>query len=337
VLDKIGIILPLYIPKTGLRLAYTPALLLCGGDLEMKRALVAGLLVLLSFFAYNAYTYHQLSSAEGAYKLAGISNSEKLIAIYHDENSWQFATYNEKTNTLKLYTVGQSSPFWVKRRTVESVKALINCTPLTLNLNQLKQYKPHSKALPFKTLGWKYDDNIKRITYSKLSDVISPNSSYTEITGTLSTDGLWISPKSYGNGGDAFYGSAGIKGLLVLPGNLNQPTISGGYIWYIENRTTREVHYPGIIVKSPSRELNSKTFTGRALLNSIKNSSVVDIKSSGTPLYGSLEFYLSGDGKLMEALKWVTDRQFCFGYWSLKDKEHRPYCIEYYNVISHTD
>ncbi|WP_367884636.1 hypothetical protein [Thermococcus sp. JCM 11816] len=39
----------------------------------MKRALATGVLLLLfSFFAYNAYTYHELSTAEGAYKLAGI-------------------------------------------------------------------------------------------------------------------------------------------------------------------------------------------------------------------------------------------------------------------------
>ncbi|EEB73434.1 hypothetical protein [Thermococcus sp. AM4] len=115
-------------------------------------------LILLSFFAYNAYTYHQLSSAEGAYKLAGIPGDEKLIAVYHDAHFWQFATYNPKINTLKLYTVEQSSPFWLKKRKVESVKALVNYTPLALNLDQLKQYKPHEKALLFKTLGWKYNE-----------------------------------------------------------------------------------------------------------------------------------------------------------------------------------
>jgi len=66
------------------------------------------LVFLLSFFAYNTYTYHQLSSAEGAYKLAGIPSSEKLIAVYHDENFWQFATYNPKTQKLKGYYVGQN-------------------------------------------------------------------------------------------------------------------------------------------------------------------------------------------------------------------------------------
>ncbi|WP_297522550.1 hypothetical protein [Thermococcus sp.] len=45
----------------------------------MKKALAAGVLLLLfSFFAYNAYTYHQLSSAEGAYKLAEVPSNEKM-------------------------------------------------------------------------------------------------------------------------------------------------------------------------------------------------------------------------------------------------------------------
>ena len=294
----------------------------------------AAILLLLSLFAYNAYTYHQLSSAERAYKLAGIPSDEKLIAVYHDKNLWQFATYNEKTNTLKLYTVEQSSPFWLKERKVESVKALVNYTPLALDLKLLKSYEPHEKALLFKTLGWKYDDGIKRATYPKLSDVISPNTSYTQVVGVLSTDKIWIAPKYYGNGGDAFYGSAGIKGLLVLPGKLNQPVVSEGYIWYTEKIGTREIHYPGIVVKAPIEKSNSRTFIGEVLLDGLNDFSV-NMTPVGTPLYGNWEFYLSEDGKLMEALKWVTDRQFCFGYWSLEDKEHRPYCVEYYSIFSY--
>ncbi|ASJ02747.1 hypothetical protein A3L09_05515 [Thermococcus profundus] len=50
--------------------------------------------ILFSFFAYNAYTYHELSTAEGAYKLAGIPKEEGLIVVYHEDNLWQFATYN---------------------------------------------------------------------------------------------------------------------------------------------------------------------------------------------------------------------------------------------------
>ena len=44
----------------------------------MKRLPTLLLVLLLSFFAYNTYTYHQLSSAEGAYKLAGIPGSGKM-------------------------------------------------------------------------------------------------------------------------------------------------------------------------------------------------------------------------------------------------------------------
>ncbi|WP_456326695.1 hypothetical protein [Palaeococcus sp. (in: euryarchaeotes)] len=47
----------------------------------MRALLTLLLILLLSFFTYNAYTYHQLSSVEGAYKLAGIPSNEKLIAV----------------------------------------------------------------------------------------------------------------------------------------------------------------------------------------------------------------------------------------------------------------
>jgi len=82
--------------------------------MKKGRVILSFLLVLLlSFFAYNAYTYHELSTAEGAYKLAGIPKGEGLIAVYHEDNLWQFATYNEKTNTLRLYTISQSNPLLV--------------------------------------------------------------------------------------------------------------------------------------------------------------------------------------------------------------------------------
>ncbi|ASJ00897.1 hypothetical protein A3K92_05085 [Thermococcus gorgonarius] len=43
----------------------------------MRKALTVGILLLLfSFFAYNAYTYHQLSPAEGAYRLVGIPKTK---------------------------------------------------------------------------------------------------------------------------------------------------------------------------------------------------------------------------------------------------------------------
>ena len=162
-----------------------------------KTAALLLLVFLLSFFAYNAYTYHQLSSAEGAYKLAGIPSSEKLIAVYHDENFWQFATYNPKTNTLKLYTVEQSSPLLLKKRKVESVKALVNYTPLALDLNQLKQYKPHEKALLFKTLGWKYEEDISGSYWANLSEIIKLGEKCYRIYGIGSSDKMWIRSKRY--------------------------------------------------------------------------------------------------------------------------------------------
>ncbi|NJF25506.1 hypothetical protein [Thermococcus sp. Bubb.Bath] len=54
---------------------------LTGDDTGMRKDLVILsflLVLLLSFFAYNAYTYHELSTAGGAYKLAGIPGSGKI-------------------------------------------------------------------------------------------------------------------------------------------------------------------------------------------------------------------------------------------------------------------
>jgi len=114
------------------------------------RSLLALLLVLLlSFFAYNTYTYHQLFSAKGAYKLAGISNSEKLIAVYHDKDLWQFATYNPKTQKLKVYYISQNSPLSFRTRKTKTVETSLNYSLLALDLKLLKKVPEETPALLF--------------------------------------------------------------------------------------------------------------------------------------------------------------------------------------------
>ena len=206
---------------------------------------------LLSIFAYNAYTYHQLSSAEGAYKLAGIPNSEKLIAVYHDENFWQFATYNEKTNTLKLYTISQSSLFWPKDRKVESAKALVNYSPLSLDLKVLRDYKPHEKALLFKTLGWKYDSQINGSYWANLSEVIQPGEEYYRIYALGSSSGIWIKSKAVcrrTNLDTVCYGTVGTNGVLVIPGFKDSTML-----WVVEGvngNPEMAFFYPQVVLKT---------------------------------------------------------------------------------------
>ena len=174
------------------------------------------------FFAYNAYSYHQLSSAEGAYKLAGIPGDEKLIAVYHDENFWQFATYNPKARELKVYYLSQGHPLDFRIKKTKTVKTPLNYSPLALDLNQLKQYKPHSKALLFKTLGWKYNSQINGSYWANLSEIIKLGEKCYRIYGIGSSDKMWIRSKKVCTastfvGEMRCYGSVGIEGLLVFP------------------------------------------------------------------------------------------------------------------------
>ncbi|EEB74153.2 hypothetical protein [Thermococcus sp. AM4] len=264
----------------------------------MKKVLVALLLILLlSFFAYNAYTYHQLSSAEGAYKLAGISGDEKLIAVYHDAHFWQFATYNPKTNTLKLYTVEQSSIFWLKSITMESAKALVNYTPLALDLNQLKRYKPHSKALLFKTLGWKYDYQINGSYWANLSEIIRPGEKYYRIYGLGSSSGLWIKSKAVCRKTTleaVCYGTVGTNGILVIPGFKDSKML-----WVVEGvKGNPQVafFYPGVVLKTVTEE--NKVFT-----YSSEDGDVIE--SIVQKLEGKNPFYLE---------VWFSRKAKCPGY-----------------------
>ena len=281
----------------------------------MKKLLALLLVFFLSFFAYNAYTYHQLSSAEGAYKLAGIPSSEKLIAVYHDENFWQFATYNEKTNTLKLYTVEQSSLLWLKRRKVESVKALVNYTPIALDLKQLKQYKPHSKALLFKTLGWKYNEEIRKITCPRISNVIDPDADYFEIIGSLSGKGIRIGA---GDEGSAIVSwTKGVRGLLLLPGHIDSANTSRGFIWVtlLKNGSEQIIraYYPRIILEHRSHIAEERpSFTGLFLQKTLNNTSVnVKLENHKTPEFEVLWFHVIQNRIMLDIIWKVSPEQIC--------------------------
>ena len=265
----------------------------------MRRRLFAFFLLLVLLIGYLAYL-NSLPPAVRAYKLARIPGDEKLIAVYHDENFWQFATYNEKTNTLKLYTVEQSSPLWLKRRKVESVKALVNYTPLALDLNQLKQYKPHSKALLFKTLGWKYEEDISGSYWANLSEVIRPGEKYYRIYGLGSSSGLWIKSKAVcrkTNLDIVCYGTAGTNGILVIPGFKDSKML-----WVVEGiKGNPQVafFYPGVVLKNVTEENKVFTYSSedREVIKSIvqklegKNPSYLEVwflRKTKCPGYGQI-------------------------------------------------
>jgi len=235
----------------------------------MRRKLFALFLLLVLLIGYFAYL-NSLPPAVRAYKLARIPGDEKLIAVYHDEDFWQFATYNKKTNTLKLYTVEQYSPLWLKKRKVESVKALVNYTPLALDLKLLKSYEPHSKALLFKTLGWKYEEDISGSYWTNLSEVIHPGEECYRIYGIGSSDKIWIKSKKVCTvstfvGEMRCYGSVGMEGLLVFPAYE-----SSRLLWVKEKpgaggNVELFAYYPGAVLREHETDLEEEPsiYTGR--------------------------------------------------------------------------
>ncbi|WP_048151134.1 hypothetical protein [Palaeococcus ferrophilus] len=304
----------------------------------MRKTLATGvLLFLLSFFAYNAYTYHELSTAEGAYKIAGIPKEEGLIAVYHEDSLWQFATYNEKTNVLKLYTVSQSSPFWLRSRRVESSKALVNYSQVILDLEALKDYTPHGKALLFKTLGWKYDGEIDGSYWWNLSEVIKPNGTFYQIYALGTSEGIRIRSKEVCEKRSLFahdylcYGSIGINGVLVFPSYEDTKLL-----WVKKkprNQYNSEVlaYYPGVILRGLAK--GGIAFTYRDVDQKMAKGIIKKLETKN-PKYVQLIFY--------ETLKRVPGhyafgRSLNGGYCQVEAKSTNPTNITDLGCISNIE
>ncbi|ASJ02753.1 hypothetical protein A3L09_05550 [Thermococcus profundus] len=304
----------------------------------MKKLSLGILFVLLfSFFAYNAYTYHELSTAEGAYKLAGIPKEEGLIAVYHENNLWQFATYNEKTNMLKLYTVSQSTPFWLKSRRVESSKTLVNYSSVILDLEVLKDYTPHERALLFKTIGWKYDDEIDGSYWWNLSEVIKPNETFYQIYALGTSKEMWIRSKevlrrdSRFAGDTVGYGSIGVNGVLVFPSYKDTKLL-----WVKEkpgNQNSSEVlaYYPGVILRGLAK--GGIAFTYRDVDQKMAKEIIKKLETKN-PKYVQLIFY--------ETLKRVPGyyafgRSLNGGYCQVEAKSTNPTNITDLGCISNIE
>ncbi|WP_052291832.1 hypothetical protein [Thermococcus gammatolerans] len=206
----------------------------------MKKLLALVLLFLL-FFAYNACTYHQLSSAEGAYKLAGISGDEKLIAVYHDSNFWQFATYNPKARELKVYYLSQAHPLDFRIKKTKTVKTPLNYSPLALDLKLLEKAPKETPALLFAG-KWYTPENPPE--FPSFDEIIKgyTNKTIRRIALLYARKELWI--QTYLQVTARAY-EVGTKDVLVIPSFGNT---SGG-IWVVETpqgkNSTKTVYYPG--------------------------------------------------------------------------------------------
>lgn len=186
----------------------------------MRSLFVFLLILLLSFFAYNAYTYHQLSSAEGAYKLAGIPRSEKLIAVYHDENFWQFATYNPKTQKLKVYYISQNSPLFFRTRKTKTVETSLNYSLLALDLKLLKKVPEETPALLFAGKWYTEQNPPKFPTVEQILKQYD-NKTIRRIAILYAKKELWI--KTYLHVDSRAY-EIGTEDVLVIPSLSNKPS-----------------------------------------------------------------------------------------------------------------
>ncbi|CAD5243521.1 hypothetical protein [Thermococcus camini] len=186
----------------------------------MRSLFVFLLILLLSFFAYNAYTYHQLSSAEGTYKLAGISNSEKLIAVYHDKDCWQFATYNPKTQELKVYYISQNSPLFFRTRKTKTVETQLNYSPLTLDLKLLEKVPEGTPSLLFAG-KWYTEQNPPN--FPTVEQILKQydNKTIRRIAILYAKKELWI--KTYLHVDSRAY-EIGTEDVLVIPSLSNKPS-----------------------------------------------------------------------------------------------------------------
>ncbi|AHL23699.1 hypothetical protein [Thermococcus nautili] len=206
------------------------------------RSLLAFLLILLLFFfAYNFYTYHKLSSAEGAYKLAGIPSSERLIAVYHDSNFWQFATYNPKTQELKVYYINQNSPLFFRTKKTKTVRTPLNYSPLALHLKLLEKAPKETPALLFAGKWYTKENPPKFPTVEQILKQYD-NKTIRRIAVLYAKKELWI--ETYLQVNTRAY-EVGTKDVLVIPSFGN--TSEG--IWVVETpqgmNSTKTVYYPG--------------------------------------------------------------------------------------------
>jgi len=248
---------------------------------RVKRALKVILIVLILISSGKAiYLKYQIESPTRALEIAGVPENESLIAVYHNGNTWQFATYSKRENTLRVYTVEWNPLFafflWRLKKGKESAKAIVDYSPLVLNTSLIEEYSPHEKALLFKSIGWVYGKEITS-RLPALSEVIANGEKYYSITGTGSKDGFWIKMKIICDPPSLFAidyvcrGFIGYEGLLTIPGyNLKD----GRMTWIIEKPqgdfVNVTVFYPGIslskLVKQKKKDTKEPlTFTGRSI------------------------------------------------------------------------
>ena len=236
----------------------------------MKRKLLAFLILSLFLAGYLAY-FDSLPPAVRAYKLARIPGDEQLIAVYHDNGLWQFATYNPKTQELKVYAIYSDKPILPWGRDVKSVKTPLNYSPLALNLKLLEKAPKETPALLFAG-KWYTKENPPE--FPSFDGILKEyeNKTLRQITGYTSKKELWVGSITLQTG-DAIYGSIGPVWTLTVPDLRDEG--NSGFVWEVEVAEEKNVslwvaHYPenvkvrglGKVLYKHSSIVVSKDYTG---------------------------------------------------------------------------
>ncbi len=279
----------------------------------MKKLLALVLLFLL-FFAYNAYTYHQLSSAEGAYKLAGISGDEKLIAVYHDENFWQFATYNPKARELKVYYLSQGHPLDFRIKKTKTVKTPLNYSPLALDLKLLEKAPKETPALLFAGKWYTKENPPKSPAVGQILRGYN-NKTIRRIALLYARKELWIQTylQVYGRAYEI-----GTRDVLVVP-SLGSKSVSTLVIEFPtgENNSTRVVYYPSVTVTGQGETFYLSSFNlDEQLIDSLLNVSIHHLTNNTS--FAKIESYCFFPNA---GLNWVLVKKYFKG---ISMEEHLP-------------
>lgn len=237
-----------------------------------KAEIVAVVLIVLLFVGKVFYVKEKLDSPYELYRMINVPEREELVSAYHEGNLWQFATYDPESDRLKVYTLEWNPYLSDPERRVESAKAFVNYSPLAMDVSILKSYRPHRRALLFKTLGWKYNGEINGSYLPYLGEILKPGAPYYSIYGVATKGKFWVRSRNICSPPSIFafdivcYGAIGSNGLLTLPGY--QP---GRMVWIVSrplgDKTVVWVHYPGVVLSKvvEKENMNFSVFTGRAL------------------------------------------------------------------------
>ncbi len=301
----------------------------------MKKLLLGILFVLFSFFAYNTYTYHQLSSAEGAYNLVGISSSEKLIAVYHDGDFWQFATYNPETRELKVYYIGQNSPLFFRTRKTKTVKTPLNYSPLALDLKLLEKAPKETPALLFNGKWYTKENPPKFPTVEQILKQYD-NKTIRRLSAYYAEKELWVGAITMQTG-DAIYGGIGPGRILVIPSLKSY--VEKPFVWRVEIPAGRDksqhiVYYPdGITIKGYGEVVLPKAFViDKWALEKSLNATLKAL-TKPTPISGSARSFVDltiscwGSNSIEWSIMYITR------YWpgiSMQDKIPEGYVLSDY-------